>query len=158
MFAIAFAPSDALPPAAAIAELRTVVGAAKSAAGLLADGDAEGHAHGTIDANGQFMWPNPDPKGAPRLARDPSGVADRCAALVRRVTVPLGWKIERTYVTKEARWGVVYRADSATPEDRPLRTRYMCWMKTGGHPGLMIVTHPFDMLDRRQSLGPLPAE
>jgi len=155
MFAVVFLPSDAISPPAAVAELLTLVGAG---AGKIGAGHPKEPADSMIDTNGEPIWPDPDPRAAPRLSHDPTGVTDQCATWVRQMTASLGWKIERTYVTKEAKWGVVYRADVATQDDPPGRTRYMCWMSTGRHPGLAVFAHPLKMLDARQSLDRLPAE
>jgi len=74
------------------------------------------------------------------------------------MTASLGWKIERTYVTKEAKWGVVYRADVATQDESARADSVHVLDEHWRHPGLAVFAHPLKMLDARQSLDRLPAE
>jgi hypothetical protein len=110
---------------------------------------------GVLDANDQPILPPPDPGTATRIAGDPSGVAARCADTMGH-TLPPGWKVVRTLVTQDPRWGVVWRADVATDDPSSL-FRETCWTRTARTSGLSTSTQPLEMFDPKRSVPPLPA-
>lgn len=110
---------------------------------------------GVLDANDQPILPPPDPGTATRLASDPSGVAAKCADIMGHMQPP-GWKVVRTLVTQDPKWGVVWRADVATDDPSSL-FRDTCWSRTGRLSGISTSAQPLEMFDPKQSVPPLPA-
>lgn len=151
------APED-LGPATVVADPSALCRQLKVA---LTDWDhdiAQAQADGDLDANDQPIEPPPEPGAAPRLDHDNSGVADKCAAMVRQQMKHLGWKITRTLVTQDPKWGIVWRADVETPDADPVGTREVCWRRAPPHAGFVLSSHPMIMFDPKESLTPLPPE
>jgi hypothetical protein len=111
---------------------------------------------GLLDADEQFISPPEGPGESPRIQNDQSGIAAKCESIIREQASKLGWTLQRYVVTKDAKWGVVLRADTATHDDPPYVTREMCWSRTGRLTDLEVSSHPLMVFDPRQSLAPLP--
>jgi hypothetical protein len=138
-----------LASAAPHAEVRNVARRiVAAAAGPAGDGDL-------ADPTGALNMPDPVPK-APRLVGvDQTGVVDKCAAIGQKMATKLGWQVARTFVSKEEKWGVVWRADMAPPDDPGSAMRDTCWGRSGGGFGFFI--QPLSMFDPQASVAPLPA-
>lgn len=149
---------DGLSPAVIVAGPVRLCGRLRVALDEWNRDTARERADGIVDADDQPVQPPPEPGDAPRAGRDPGGIVDRCEAMIRRETAALGWKVSRTLITNDPNWGVVWRADVATPDDPPYVTRETCWMRKGPSPGLSLSSQPLVMFDPRQSLRPLPAQ
>ncbi len=115
---------------------------------------------GVIDADDQPLEPPADPGTEPRLHGRPSGTAAKCEASEREETSKLGWKFVRSIVTRNAQWGVVWRADIAPESDPATWFRESCWRVRGtrGESGISTSSRPLMMFDKTQSIIPLPAE
>lgn len=115
---------------------------------------------GVIDANDQPLEPPSDPGTEPRLSSDPTGLAAQCEEDERKAYSSLGWKFVRSVITRNAQWGVVWRADVAPEADRATWFRVSCWRSrsTVGKEGISISSRPLEMFDKSQNAKLLPAE
>ncbi len=115
---------------------------------------------GVIGADDQPLEPPPSPGTETRLSSDPSGLAVECEADERKMASRLGWKFVRSMVTRNAQWGVVWRADIAPEADPATWFRESCWRATGNHGkgGISMSSRPLRMFDASQDIKPLPAK
>jgi len=70
--------------------------------------------------------PPPEPGAEPRLTHDPSGVAAQCETETRNEMAGAHWAVNRTLVSQNPTWGVVWRAD-LWPDHVKLGMRIVCW-------------------------------
>ena len=115
---------------------------------------------GVIGVDDQPLEPPPNPGTEPRLSRDTSGVAAKCEAQGRKMASRPGWTFVRSVVTRNAQWGVVWRADIAPQADRATWFRDSCWGVTGirGDEGISFSSRPLEMFDQSKNIKPLPAD
>lgn len=114
-------------------------------------------ANGVIGPDDLPLEPPPAPGAEPRLASDPSGIAARCESWSREMATRLGWRFVRGVVTRNAQWGVVWRADIAPEADPSTWMRDSCWRAPGSDAnGRIRISHrPLRMLDESKSIEPL---
>jgi len=120
---------------------------------------SEGRSEGTIGPDEQLLQPPPDPGTEARVTADPSGVAEHCETAAREFQTR-GWKVLRSVVTRNAEYGVVWRADvtiSRFPHDP---SRLMCWQAqdSDGTKHFELWDRPLQMFDPTQSVPPLAPE
>jgi hypothetical protein len=113
-------------------------------------------AEGTIDTNDLPLEPPPDPGTEPRLPDDPSGLAAACETGLRKMSTDLRWPLTRHVVTRNPKWGVVWRADVAPQRQASTWLRETCWHAPGG--GISLSSRPLEMFDKSQNIKPLPAK
>lgn len=113
---------------------------------------------GVIGADGEPLEPPSAPGTEPRLPNDPSGIAVHCESQAREMASQLGWKLVRSVTTRNAQWGVVWRADIAPEADPATWMRESCWRRAGKHPSRGFSSRPLRMFDKSKSIEPLPAE
>lgn len=104
---------------------------------------------GLIGPDGQVLGPPPSPGAEVRLGADTTGVGASCRSMFERFS----WKVVRVVVSRNPTYGVVWRADVATPGEVGASTRLICWKAPGGR--YMIMSDPLVMFDASQSLSPL---
>ena len=106
----------------------------------------------------------PEPPAAPgaeaRVASDASGIAAKCESGERQMADRLGWRLVRAMVTRNADWGVVWRADIAPDADPSTWMRESCWQprRAAARGSITVSVRPLRMFDKSQSIEPLPAE
>jgi hypothetical protein len=98
--------------------------------------------------DGQILGPPPSPGAEVRLGADTTGVGASCRSMFERFS----WKVVRAVVSQNPTYGVVWRADVATPGEAEASTRLICWKAPGGY---MFMSDPLVMFDASQSLPPL---
>lgn len=117
-------------------------------------------AGGFLDAQGQPIGPSADPPASSaRVEHDGTGVEAECDHEERGRMANLGWKIVRSLVTDEPKWGIVWRADLATgPDTEHDLWREVCWAhRKGRNLELETSSQALDPFDPAQALAPLPA-
>jgi len=117
-------------------------------------------AEGAMDRNQEPLEPPGSPRTEPRLSSDPSGVVAQCLASANPLTTKAGWTIERTVVSQNPQYGVVWRADVVTRDHPNIPSRVICWRLSGERAGgkVMFEVRPLQMFDPSQSVGPLEAK
>lgn len=115
-------------------------------------------AQGVIGADDQPLEPPPDPGSEPRLAVDTTGMVARCEKSARRMASELKWKVVRTIVSQNPKWGIVWRADIAPRADPQSWMRDMCWRprQATGKTEFSMSSRPLEMFDPTKSIKPLP--
>jgi hypothetical protein len=110
-----------------------------------------GQRSGFLGPDGQPLIPPADPANEERVARDASGVSARCSATFKP------WKVARTVVSMNPKFGIVVRADVVVPPDSKPSFRNICWRLRGadGKEQYATVTQPFEMFDPKESVQPL---
>jgi hypothetical protein len=79
-------------------------------------------------------------------------VAKACADRAGRITRDLNLTELRVVITKNQRWGTIWRADHSfphAPNERPFLWRTVCWSDG-------TLERPLEMFDSSQSIPPLP--
>ena len=112
-----------------------------------------GRSDGVLGPDGQLLGPPPTPGAETRLTTDPTGVADHCAA-TQQTMAKLGWKIVRQVVSRNAQYGVVWRADITMPLNESEPFRVICWRRPG-RADYSIIERPLELFDASQSIPPL---
>jgi hypothetical protein len=114
-------------------------------------------AEGAIGPDDQPLEPPPAPGTEQRLSGDASGVAAQCEAYGRQIATELGWRLVRSVVTQNDRWGVVWRADIAPDADPSTWSRESCWRspRANATGGISISSRPLRMFDESKSIEPL---
>ena len=117
-------------------------------------------AKGILGRNQEFLEPPASPGTEPRLATDPSGVVAQCVTSANPLKGKAHWTIERTVVSQNPQYGVVWRADVVTRKYPHNPSRLVCWRLpgAGGDGKIMFEVRPLEMFDPSQSVGPLDAE
>jgi len=154
-------PTTASPPAAQIQAIVADVGRVDrdGVAVLTSDGlrialaGDDGQSNSALGPTEQPREPPPDPGTEPRLTTDPTGVAAHCEA-VQQTFAKSGWKIVRRVVSRNAQFGVVWRADVAMPRYGSELSRVICW-RIPGRAGYSISVRPLEMFDPSASIPPL---
>jgi hypothetical protein len=117
-------------------------------------------AEGMFGRDDEPLEPPAAPGAEPRVASDASGIAAKCESQERQVADRLGWRLVRAIVTRNAQWGVVWRADIAPDADPSTWMRESCWQprRAAARGTIIVSSQPLLMFDKSQSLEPLPAE
>lgn len=114
---------------------------------------SEAQSSGELGPDGQLLQPPPEPGTEARLTTDPTGVAAHCDE-VRQAFEKRGWKIVRKVVSRNPRYGVVWRADVTAPGYPGDPSRLICW-RIPGRADYSILDRPLQMFDRSASIPPL---
>jgi hypothetical protein len=115
-------------------------------------------AQGILDRHGEPVAPPASPGTEVRLAGDPSRSAARCDAAEREMIAQMGWSISRTVVSRNPKWGVVWRADVTSAKAPESVFRDVCWRRPGHGRSIAMSTQPLMMFDPGQSVAPLAPE
>ncbi len=112
---------------------------------------------GLMGQDEELLEPPPAPGTEPVVTADTTGVADHCQAMAKDMTAKYGWTFDPVVISRNPRWGVVWRADSVMPESPEYRFRRICWQIPHPQGGVkyMLEDRPLDMFDPTQSVGPL---
>ena len=113
-------------------------------------------AGGTLGRDEQPLEPPADPGTEPRLTDDTPSVVAHCEMAFRDMNKRLSWATLRVVISRNPKWGVVWRADVAPSDDLDSIFRNTCWRRPGHH-GFAFSTRPLDMFDPAASIGPLKA-
>jgi len=88
-----------------------------------------------------------------RMTTDPTGVVAHCL-MVQQPLAKRGLKIVHQLISRNAAYGVVWRADLAGPDGDAAEMRFVCW-KIPGSVNYSFLAQPLQMFDPSQSIPPL---
>jgi hypothetical protein len=113
---------------------------------------------GILSRDGEPVAPPASPGNEVRVTGALSGAAAQCDVAVRKMNAEMNWKIARAVVSRNPKWGVVWRGDAVSPKYPNTPFRDVCWVRPGHAGSISMSTQPLEMFDLAQSVAPLAPE
>ena len=107
----------------------------------------------TLGPDGHPLGPPPSPGSEPRLNTDQTGVVAHCD-MIGQALEKRGMKVVRKVVSRNSKYGVVWRGDMSAPGNVEAQSRLICW-KIPGRSDFSFVDRPLEMFDPSGSIPPL---